>query len=456
MRAGQVLARACTDRLGGSRAEPPYDGANLGDHVGDGRRRRRGPTGSGLASRLGLPRGPAGLHAPGARRRRGPGRRPAGPARRPRPTRWSPPPPASRSPSWSPTACRCCWPTRTPASSAWRTPAGRAWPPASPAGGRGDARPRGARSIVARLGPSVCARCYEVPAEMRDEVAAVAPWPRPSTGTAPRRSTSRPGCSPSWLRLCRRRRVAARLHARGPDALLLPAGRRDRSVRRAWPCCVAGPTRGDRTEAEDGERPDRAGRGPGGGRAPDRRGRAGRRRESRTRSRLVVVTKTFPASDVRLLAGLGVRDVGENRDQEAAPKAEAVCATWTWPGTSSASCSRTRPAPSRRTPPSCTRSTGSPRCAPSGRRRAQAAPRQVGVLVQVSLDGDPARGGRPIPRPAGAGRRGRRDRPGLELRGVMAVAPLGADPAAAFARLAEVAGSASGRPTRRRPGSRPG
>ena len=34
-----------------------------------------------------------------------------------------------------------------------------------------------------------------------------------------------------------------------------------------------------------------------------------------------MVTKFFPASDVRALAGLGVRDVGENRDQEAAAKA---------------------------------------------------------------------------------------------------------------------------------------
>src|SRR5215471_20585057 len=40
---------------------------------------------------------------------------------------------------------------------------------------------------------------------------------------------------------------------------------------------------------------------------------------------LVAITKTFPASDVRLLYDLGVRDVGENRDQEAAPKA-AECA----------------------------------------------------------------------------------------------------------------------------------
>ncbi|HYF71812.1 MAG TPA: YggS family pyridoxal phosphate-dependent enzyme, partial [Nocardioides sp.] len=40
---------------------------------------------------------------------------------------------------------------------------------------------------------------------------------------------------------------------------------------------------------------------------------------------LVVVTKFFPASDVRLLAELGVRDVGENRHQEAEAKA-AECA----------------------------------------------------------------------------------------------------------------------------------
>src|SRR5689334_15125965 len=40
---------------------------------------------------------------------------------------------------------------------------------------------------------------------------------------------------------------------------------------------------------------------------------------------LVVVTKFFPASDVRLLADLGVTDVGENRHQEAEQKA-ADCA----------------------------------------------------------------------------------------------------------------------------------
>jgi PLP dependent protein len=49
---------------------------------------------------------------------------------------------------------------------------------------------------------------------------------------------------------------------------------------------------------------------------------AGRERSDVT---LVVVTKTHPVRDVRLLAGLGVRHVAENRDQEAAEKA-AACA----------------------------------------------------------------------------------------------------------------------------------
>ncbi len=43
---------------------------------------------------------------------------------------------------------------------------------------------------------------------------------------------------------------------------------------------------------------------------------------------LIAVTKTFPASDVVLLAELGVTDVGENRDQEAAPKVADVAALY--------------------------------------------------------------------------------------------------------------------------------
>src|ERR1700752_2550840 len=38
---------------------------------------------------------------------------------------------------------------------------------------------------------------------------------------------------------------------------------------------------------------------------------------------LIAVTKTFPVPDIIALGGLGVIDVGENKDQEAAPKVAA-------------------------------------------------------------------------------------------------------------------------------------
>ncbi len=47
---------------------------------------------------------------------------------------------------------------------------------------------------------------------------------------------------------------------------------------------------------------------------------------------LVVVTKTFPISDVEILKELGVKDFGENRDGDAAPKAGAVPGTWHFQG----------------------------------------------------------------------------------------------------------------------------
>ena len=86
---------------------------------------------------------------------------------------------------------------------------------------------------------------------------------------------------------------------------------------------------------------------------------------------LVAITKTFPASDVRLLNELGVRDVGENRDQEAAPKA-AECAdlapelTWHFVG----QLQTNKAASVVRYAASSTRWTGSGWCAPWGGRPA--------------------------------------------------------------------------------------
>ena len=149
---------------------------------------------------------------------------------------------------------------------------------------------------------------------------------------------------------------------------------------------------------------------------------------------LVAVTKTWPAGDVALLRDLGVRDVGENKDAEAAAKARLVEGVrWHFVGRL-----QTNKARSVATYAEVVHSVDRERLATALADGAARAGRNVQVLLQVSLDGAPDRGGVP---PAGllplAGRVAALE--GLVLRGVMAVAPLGEDPRAAFGRLAEAA-----------------
>jgi pyridoxal phosphate enzyme (YggS family) len=152
---------------------------------------------------------------------------------------------------------------------------------------------------------------------------------------------------------------------------------------------------------------------------------------------LVVVTKFFPASDVRLLAGLGVTDVGENRHQEAEAKA-AECADlslrWHYIGGLQSNKAAAVAAYS-----DVVESVDRPKLVGPLDRGAGARGRIVDVLLQVSLDA-----------PGAAGRAGAdpADLPALaaavasaahlSLRGLMAVAPLGEDPSAAFERLAAI------------------
>ena len=151
---------------------------------------------------------------------------------------------------------------------------------------------------------------------------------------------------------------------------------------------------------------------------------------------LIAVTKTRPASDVRLLSGLGLRDVGENRDAEAAPKA-AQCSdlnlTWHFVGQL-----QTNKCASVVRYASVVHSVDRARLVHALGRAARRAERVIDCLIEVSLDGDPARGGTPageVPALAEA----LEAESGLMLRGVMAIAPLGMAPAAAFARLLDSA-----------------
>lgn len=150
---------------------------------------------------------------------------------------------------------------------------------------------------------------------------------------------------------------------------------------------------------------------------------------------VVVVTKTYPASDVRILSDLGVTDVGENRDQEAAAKA-AECAglpvRWHFVGQL-----QTNKASSVARYASVVHSVDRLRLVRALDRAAGAEGRRLDCLVQVSLDGASGRGGVPadgVPEIAGVVA----DAKALRLAGVMAVAPLDADPERAFAALAQI------------------
>ncbi len=147
---------------------------------------------------------------------------------------------------------------------------------------------------------------------------------------------------------------------------------------------------------------------------------------------LIAVTKTHPASDVRLLSELGLSDVGENRDAEAAPKA-AQCAdldlAWHFIGQL-----QTNKCASVARYARVVHSVDRLRLVRALGQAARRADRVIDCLIEVSLDGDPARGGAPageVPALAEA----LEAEPGLVLGGVMAIAPLGMAPAEAFARL---------------------
>ncbi|MEU6543361.1 YggS family pyridoxal phosphate-dependent enzyme [Streptomyces sp. NPDC046859] len=167
---------------------------------------------------------------------------------------------------------------------------------------------------------------------------------------------------------------------------------------------------------------------------------AGRSRDEVT---LIVVTKTYPADDVRILSELGVRHVAENRDQDAAPKA-AACAdlplTWHFVGQL-----QTNKVRSVAGYADFVQSVDRARLVTALSKEAVRRERELGCLIQVALDaGDSERGERGGVAPGGveelaglvAGA------PGLRLAGLMTVAPLTGEYAgrqrAAFERLMDL------------------
>ncbi|MFC8664426.1 YggS family pyridoxal phosphate-dependent enzyme [Streptomyces sp. NPDC057199] len=167
---------------------------------------------------------------------------------------------------------------------------------------------------------------------------------------------------------------------------------------------------------------------------------AGRKREEVT---LIVVTKTYPADDVRILSELGVRHVAENRDQDAAPKAEACSdlpLSWHFVGQL-----QTNKVRSVVGYADVVQSVDRARLVSALSKEAVRQERELGCLIQVALDAEETgRGER-----GGVGTGGIEElaglvagAPGLRLDGLMTVAPLtgpyaGREPAA-FERLMDL------------------
>jgi pyridoxal phosphate enzyme (YggS family) len=151
---------------------------------------------------------------------------------------------------------------------------------------------------------------------------------------------------------------------------------------------------------------------------------------------LVVVTKTYPVSDIEILHGLGVRDIGENRHPEAGDKAAALHhlgLVWHFIGQV-----QSNKAARIASYADVVHSVDSERIARRLDRGAARHGRVVTCLVQMNLD----------PPGAAAGRGGASERdvmavagaidaaPNLRLGGLMGVAPPDHSAADAFQRLA--------------------
>lgn len=155
---------------------------------------------------------------------------------------------------------------------------------------------------------------------------------------------------------------------------------------------------------------------------------AGRERSEIT---LIVVTKTYPASDVDILAELGVRDVGENRHPEAGDKAAEVGAQLRWHFLGGL---QTNKAGAVAQYADMVHSVDRVKLVNSLSRGAEAAGRTLRCLVQVDFgDADGRSGVAPSGLPELAVAVAAADH--LELAGVMTVAPLGVDPAPHFDHL---------------------
>ena len=158
--------------------------------------------------------------------------------------------------------------------------------------------------------------------------------------------------------------------------------------------------------------------------------------KSATDITLVVVTKNHPAQLVFDLIALGAREFGENRDQDASPKAKEVLASssedmrWHFIGQL-----QTNKVRSVLEYADLIHSLDRESLLVELQKRTIDRPKPLGVFIQVNLTEDPARGGVSVKDLDGFAAKVLGSE-GLRLEGLMGVGGLDKDPAVEFERLA--------------------
>lgn len=146
---------------------------------------------------------------------------------------------------------------------------------------------------------------------------------------------------------------------------------------------------------------------------------------------LIAVTKNYPASDVKILHDLGVRNFAENRDHEGREKSAQVDGTWHFQGQiqSNKISSIAKWAKMVHSLDESRHLVLLAKAVPVSTR--------LSVFIQVCLDPAPGRGGVLPPLIAPLAEMVQQS-PSLKLEGLMAVAPLGENPESSFSRLAQI------------------
>jgi len=144
---------------------------------------------------------------------------------------------------------------------------------------------------------------------------------------------------------------------------------------------------------------------------------------------LIAVTKTYPVSDVQILYELGVRNFGENRNEEGLEKAAQVEGRWHFQGEIQSR--------KLRDIAQWADVIHSLDNASHATKLNSVTGKVIDIFLQLSLDGDPARGGVSASELPALGAH-LQTLPNLNLVGVMCVLPLGIEARTGFTEVAKI------------------